>query len=83
MGRPDVIEEPGAEIRFRLYRMPMVDGDYDTGGAYWGMGPNSAPMWHAYGDGPKFRDEIFLRAWTREEAKDIVREKFKASRFFR
>lgn len=82
MGRADSILEPNETIKFRLYRMPMT-GDYDSGGAYWGMGPNSEFMWHAYGDGPEFKNEIFVRAWNREEAKQKVCKFFPKAKFFR
>jgi hypothetical protein len=42
MGRSDVTELQGhdtdAPLRFRLERCRWVDGAYDQGGAYWGMG---------------------------------------------
>lgn len=84
MGRPNVIEEPDAPIKFRLYKMPMVDLCYDTGGAYWGQGSKEhGVMYHAYGDGPKFKNEMFVRAKSRDEAKTMIRERFKNASFYR
>jgi hypothetical protein len=82
MGRPSVIEEELDSIKFRLYKMPM-SGDYDSGGAYWGMGRNSEPMWHAFGDGAEFKNELFVRAKSREDAKTQVCIVFPHATFFR
>ena len=77
-------EYPDAEIKFHLYRMPMVDGCYDTGGAYWGTGSNKLGyMYHAYGDGPQFVNQCFVRARSRNEAKSLVGKVFRNARFFR
>lgn len=84
MGRPDLDIEPEAEVKLRLYLMPMYDGDYDSGGAYWGAGNHQTGwMYHAYGDGPEGRNELFLRAKDREEAKKKVLEVFKKAKFYR
>lgn len=84
MGRRNVVEEPDEVIRFHLYRMPMVDGAYDTGGAYWGAGDYRIGwMYHAYGEGPEFRNECFVRARSREAAKVAVRSLFPNAKFYR
>ena len=84
MGRQDSTEEPDEPIRFHLYRMHMVDYAYDTGGAYWGAGDHKMGwMYHAYGEGPKFVNEMFVRARTRDEAKQKVRVRFTSARFYR
>jgi hypothetical protein len=86
MGRSDTILDPGEAMKFRLYRMPMVDGGcYDTGGAYWGASVPTGDgyMWHALADGPTGRNEVFLRAWTRIAAKAKVRSLFRNARFYR
>ena len=52
-------------IKVHLCRIPMVDGDYDAGGAYWGG--SNPPMWCAWSDE---EDLVFYtRAKNREEAK--------------
>lgn len=85
MGRNDAIEEPNAQMKFHLYRMPMSScGCYDNGGAYWGAGDHKIGfMYHAYGYGPEFKNEMFVRAKSREDAKAQVKKLFKNSRFFR
>lgn len=84
MGRQNSIMERTAEIKFHLYLMPMVDGAYDTGGAYWGSGNwQIGYMYHAYGNGPEFVNEMFVRARDREDAKHQVRDAFKNAKFYR
>lgn len=85
MGRRNTVEEPEAEIKFHLYKMPMsACGCYDSGGAYWGAGDHKIGwMYHAYGDGPLWFNQVFVRAKSREEAKRLVREHFKNARFYR
>lgn len=79
MGRQNSIMEPDAEILFLLYVMPMFDeGCYDSGGAYWGMGSKEhGVMYHAIGDGPKFMNEMFIRAKSRDDAIAQVKARFK------
>ena len=86
MGRPNTFDfsESHNPIKFNLYRMPMVDGDYDQGGAYWGGGnPTIGWMYHAYGEGEKFVQELFIRATSRDKAKEEVRKYFPKARFYR
>ena len=85
MGRDDIVEEPNAPIKFHLYRMPMsYCGCYDSGGAYWGSGDfNIGFMYHAYGDGPEFKNYMFIRAKTRQDAKEQIKKVFKNCSFYR
>lgn len=85
MGRSNDILEPSEPIKFRLYRMPMsACGCYDSGGAYWGAGDHkNGWMYHAYGDGPLWVNQMFIRATSRKEAKRLVREFFKNAKFYR
>lgn len=81
MGRSAIIEEPEQSIKFHLYRMPMSScGCYDSGGAYWGAGD---PMYHAFGDGIDYKNELFIRAKNRNDAKKAVISKFKQAKFYR
>ena len=48
-----------------LRRVPMVDGDYDPGGAYWGGSP-SAPLWCAWDDEGHIK---YVRAIRRADLK--------------
>lgn len=84
MGRPAIILEPEAAVRFHLRKMRMVAGGYDTGGAYWGASsPAFGGMWHAFGDGPLYVNELFVRARNREEAKQYVLKVFPRATFYR
>lgn len=86
MGRPDVILDTAEPMRFRLYRMPMFDGAcYDSGGAYWGMAVSNGDgyMWHTLGNGSSGENEVFIRAWSRQEAKKKVRTVFNNALFYR
>ncbi len=83
MGRDNGIYETAADIKFNLYKMKIRQG-YDEGGAYWGDGNyRTGVMYRAYGDGPLWRNEMFIRATSREEAKKQVLAKFKNATFFR
>ena len=85
MGRQSTMIEYEQTIKFHLYLMPMSPcGCYDNGGAYWGAGDEKIGwMWHAYGEGERFRNEMFIRATSREDAKEQVRGIFNKARFYR
>lgn len=77
MGRRNVTTDRNAAMTFRLYRMRLDKGGYDNGGAYWGIGPDA--LWHAYTE----TDQVFVRARTREGAKEAVRTIYARAEFFR
>lgn len=66
MGRREHHAYGSTGIIFELEWVPMVDGDYDAGGAYFGGG---TPLYHAVGtlDGEEVVS-CFLRAADRESA---------------
>lgn len=73
MGRRNQIE--GNPERLHLQKLRLVDGGYDTGGAYWGGGKDIPPMWCAfsnYDTQNEFPIRVFVRGWTRVEAKQKV-----------
>ena len=61
-----------------LCRVPLVDYDYDRGGAYWGR---AEPLWCAWSDAIDDHEFIvtYLRAPTRNEAKT----KLPGAKFYR
>jgi hypothetical protein len=61
MGRPSYGTAPDKGVK--LFRVVMVDGDYDNGGAYWGGYP-SPPLYCART--PDY--QAFTRAHSRTEA---------------
>ena len=67
MGRHD--ELPDGPAKLHLERVRMVDGDYDPGGAYWGGGYSTPPLYVAWDENGT---QIFVRARDREDAKLAV-----------
>lgn len=67
MGRRNITESTNGKVR--LFRVRMVDGCYDVGGAYWGMG---TPLYAAIGDGFQY----FCRAMSRSLARSQVLSEF-------
>ncbi len=88
MGRRDLIpaERRVFVYRFYLRRLHWVDGDYDEGGAYWGNVRDGMNVywaecpWHA---DPEQHARLFVRASTRRQAKQRVRETFPLAVFYR
>jgi len=72
-GRRDTLpEDPAAPVRLCLRRLPMVDGCYDRGWAYWGAWSAArGGMWISWADGVR----VFVRAKDRTQAAALVREK--------
>ena len=54
-----------------VQRVRMVDGDYSPDGTYWGgasVRDNVPYLWCAFSD----MTRVFIRAWTRQEAKRLL-----------
>ena len=81
MGRgnriPDDIETAG---KLYLEKLRWIDGAYDQGGAYWGMGD---PIYRASGETATECLEIFVRARDREDAKKQIKELIETAIFHR
>lgn len=80
MGRPDTIPawvmNPKAEapvLHLRQFR--MVDGDYDTGGAYWGGPCRHGRMYCAFSGKDTDLIQVFVRAPTVTDAMRMVLDK--------
>lgn len=75
----------GVVGKLRLQRVPFVDGDYDPGGAYWGGGPGTWPLFCAWGETETEQVEHYIRARDRDEAKAKLHALFPAEglRYFR
>lgn len=67
MGRRNVL--PDGPAKLHLERVRMVDGDYDPGGAYWGGGLGTEPLYVAWDENGT---QLFVRAGNREEAKQRI-----------
>lgn len=84
MGRRNTITEPAYPVKFHLQRVPMVDYDYDQGGAYWGgYSLQCGVMYCAWGDGEEERQIVYCRAHTRDQAKAEVLRQFPNAKFYR
>lgn len=44
-------------------------GEYDAGGAYWGMGDPDGPVWAVWRKGKAHEGVVYVRATSREGAK--------------
>jgi hypothetical protein len=86
MGRRDCLpEDTTTPQKLRLERLRFVDGDYDSGGAYWGSGPQGSALYCAYNG----ECEVFVRTYgrgsfatSRAAAKAKVRESLPAAKFY-
>lgn len=77
MGRASHIpEEPDQKLR--MERVRFVDGDYDQGGAYWGGGSFSEPLYCAWNEVAT----VWVRAKNRAIAKTEVRKSISGARFY-
>jgi hypothetical protein len=67
--------------QFQLERVPLTDGGYDCGGAYWGT-PDD--LWLADFTTPITGTTIaryFIRASSRDEAMEVVKRDYKTAKF--
>jgi len=85
MGARDVHD---AKSRLYLQRIRFVDGDYGADGTYWGGG-DSPSLWCAF-NGPDddtfsaaMGTRVYVRANTREEAKQLLLETYPDMEFIR
>lgn len=84
-----------APAKLRMQRLKWQDGDYDEGGAYWGRTFVTRPseshsIRHSYNVYCAWNEEegdnevqIFVRAVSREEAKERVRQDLHKATFYR
>lgn len=80
MGRVDTIPRKGQLVapRFRLRRIRVNQGGYDSGGAYWGLG---TPLWRA--EDRTYTAIYYFRSTNRDAAKVHVLALHPDARFFR
>lgn len=86
MGRPTIVgprqvvpvvtSDVFAE-KVRCFRVALDSGGYDSGGAYWGVGPPS--LYCAMGDD----FQAFERAHSRDAAKEKFRKRYPNIKFYR
>lgn len=81
MGRHYVHRTGLTDPQFQVERMPLVDGGYDCGGAYWGTPDN---LWVADFTTPRTGTEIvryYLRAPSRIQALETVKRDYPSAKF--
>jgi len=66
--------------RVHLRYVPFVDGDYDRGGAYWGGGMYTRPLFCAWDNEGCI---VYLRSASRESAKKNLSSQNPAIAFYR
>ena len=79
MGRRDTVSVNAQTIqpKFYLQKLRWVSGDYDQAGAYWGNSGGTSIYWgQAEVEGEDLIQEIFIRAYSRQDAKEQVLESF-------
>lgn len=81
MGRRSSRIQSDLPVRVYLRKLRWVDGDYDEQGAYWGGGRGDHIYWANFDLGES-NEDIFVRAFSREEAKELVREQIPNAKFF-
>ena len=69
MGRREYCDDDAARVH--VFRVRMVDGDYDDGGAYWGGYP-SKPLYCVRDDNGLV--QLFIRGHTRYEVLQYLAE---------
>lgn len=68
-------------VRCYLRKLKWVGGDYDEQGAYWGYVSGTNIYWANFDIGDT-NEDIFVRATSREDAKDQIRAQLSAAKFF-
>jgi hypothetical protein len=84
MGRSDQHDAANFElpVAFTVALLKMVDGDYDEGGAYWGSGDaKNGYMYRATAEGEENQIDLFFRAKSVDQAKEIVRKDYPLATF--
>lgn len=76
MGRRSSVSIEG---KCHLQQVKFYDGDYDKGGAYWGGGRYTAPLFCAWNN----EDAIYIRANNRAAAKQALKEEYPHCSFYR
>lgn len=80
MGRPEYIKYELPEgVKIRLFKVKLNSQGYDDGGAYWGLGK---PLYCAQAVYDSDYREFF-RCNSRDEAKEMVKQRIKNAKFYR
>lgn len=68
-------------VKCYMRKLKWVDGDYDEQGAYWGFVPGTAIYWCNF-DIVDTNEDIFVRATSRQDAKEQIRQQLPLAKFF-
>lgn len=82
MGINDYTPDSQEPIKMYLRKLEWVDGDYTSDGTYWGRS-RGEHIYRACGCGFNGLNEMFVRTYSRERAKEKVLEVFPQAKFFR
>lgn len=71
MGRPSDLLDIQDRITFEPSKLAVAGpaGEYDAGGAYWGLSPSEGPVWAVWVKGRPHDGVAYVRAKSREGAK--------------
>ncbi len=88
LGRQNLIPNPNATVKLHMVKLRWVDGDYSEDGTYWGQTKGEHIYWargEYYEEGLSQNVDycVFVRAKSRVEAKELVRESVPNARFFK
>lgn len=82
MGRSSFIPGDKLTVRKLHLRRVVLSGDYDQGGAYWGGGSGTLPLYCAWGDSATEQAECYYRAPNRRDARAQALADFPNAKFF-
>jgi len=85
MGRGNTIPEDAGQFpcKFHVRKLPLVDGDYDQGGAYWGATHGTDIYQAVFEPHHQYRVEIFTRATSPGEAQANIRALVPTATFYK
>jgi hypothetical protein len=90
MGAIDIGPMPDYNPQLRCQRVYLVDGDYGPDGTYWGASEIAGHIYCAFNDGrdsdphkPAMGVRIYVRAFTYEQAKREVKQRYPQVTFVR
>jgi len=81
MGRKSMPGQCAKPVKCYLRKLKWVDGDYDSQGAYWGYVAGTNIYWANF-DTEETNEDIFVRATSRDDAREQVRTKLPNAKFF-
>lgn len=82
MGRRSSHVQSDEKVKCYLRKLRWVDGDYDEQGAYWGYVSGTHIYWCNFDLGDS-NEDIFVRATSRDDAKQQIKEQLPNAVFFK